>query len=103
MKKRERLYFFGIKSRKMFRKKFMEAFIDSWATVGLVGTNAFINDKGQVEVKMLTPDECLDFKAKWVLFLLLKILLHPIGFFQLVHWGHIHLMSRGNFQSNVSS
>jgi len=42
----------------------MDKFFESIISCGLAGTNVFINESGKVEVKFLTPEECLEWQDR---------------------------------------
>lgn len=49
---------------KFFRKEMYRRTMDTYLEVIMMGTNVFINDKGNVEVKVLTTSECLYWDKK---------------------------------------
>ena len=52
------------RARRWFYRESKRQMYNSLFSCNMMGSKVFINDKGNVEVKILTIEECLDLKAR---------------------------------------
>ncbi len=52
------------RSRRRFYREAKRQMFNSLFDCNMMGSKVFLNDKGYVEVKILTVEECLDLKAR---------------------------------------
>jgi len=67
MNKREKKYHYIKKVNKSFNSKVFAFQKTCWQNLcefGIAGTNVFLDEKGNVQVKALTVNECLDLQGK---------------------------------------